>query len=81
MLFNIFIRARAAIQRAPGKLKEFLDSKLMEFDQDKCKILHLEQKNPMYGLSTQENNPMQVQTADWLGCSCADEGLQGGSGT
>lgn len=71
MLFNIFISARAAIQRASGKLKGFLDSKLMEFDQDERKILHLEQKNPIFGLSTWENNPMQVQTADWLGCSCA----------
>lgn len=71
MLINIFIRARAAIQETPGKTKEFLDSRLMEFDQDKCKMLHLEQQNPTFGLSAQENNPMQVLTADWLGCSWA----------
>lgn len=79
MLFDTFIRA--AIQRAPDKLKEFLDSKLTEFDQDKCKILQLEQKRPILGLSAQETNPMQVQTADWLSCSCAAQGLQGGSET
>lgn len=59
-------------------MKEFLDSKLVEVDQDKCKILHLEQKNPISGLSAEENNPMQVQIADWLGAAVQPKGCKVG---
>lgn len=61
MLLNTFIRARAAIQRAPGKLKEFLDSKLMEFDQENAKSCTWNKRVPYLDYQLEKITPCKYR--------------------
>ncbi|PKU46006.1 hypothetical protein llap_3707 [Limosa lapponica baueri] len=42
------LEVHAALQRNPNRLKKWANRNLMEFNKEKCKILHLRRNNPIH---------------------------------